>query len=72
MHFDADITKFTIGRVVFYTALDEKLPTEKYPITKVGHVIGFGINSVNEVLVNVKFADGYQAAYHPTVLRVNP
>lgn len=57
MYFNKDIFKFHIGRVV----VDQD---------SVGHVTGFGLNVLDEVVVKVKWASGIETSVHPANLKV--
>lgn len=49
MYYDNKLAHFTQGAVVIYQPANEPV--------KIGHVVGFRLNSTQEVIVRVAFAD---------------
>lgn len=84
-HISSNIHKFQLGKVVAMVPLSimplnddvqkhspERIleyGTSEGTVMKVGHVIGFGMNSHNEIIVNVKWADGGESTIHPHNLK---
>lgn len=81
-----NVHKFYLGRVVVMKPLTILSPDDdlhyftpehilehgsnRGTILKIGHVIGFGINTHNEIIISIKWADGGESAIHPDNLRV--
>lgn len=62
--YHANIAKFRIGVVVgtygFFLS--------KHEIENIGHVIGFELNPLEEVIINVLWANGIKSPVHPSNL----
>lgn len=84
-HISSNIHKFQLGKVVCRVplanwSLKDDLHTHEPEyilehgtingtIMEIGHVIGFMLNSYNEVIVNVKWANGSEYPIHPENLK---
>lgn len=66
LYYPASINEFTLGRVV-YMKRDRQRVVEGWD-GMAGHVIGFGINSTNEVNIQVRWATGTEQLIHASNL----
>lgn len=64
-HYFENIRQFTMGVVVKNNA-NWRSHSGDVP----GHVIGFALNSSNEVVIEVKWADGTTRSVHPANLEL--
>lgn len=65
------LRELTIGCVVrsFPVSSDDHWETEiGDERDKIGHVIGFSLNASKEVIVTVRWADGFEFNHHPSTI----
>ncbi len=73
MYYDvATIGQFTVNRVVRFDPYAGTAPpppgTSNNEYDKVGHVTGFTLNELGEILILVKWASAKESRLHPTRL----
>ncbi len=59
-----------VGMVVQDTTFREGYPTEREPDDRFGHIVGFARNTSNELIVEVKWENGYTGPIHPSQVKL--
>lgn len=63
--YEMNLKQYKIGTVVHVSK------TNKVTCDTIGHIVGFDTNSVGEILLQIKFANGINfAPYHPSKVTV--